>query len=130
MYFGGQIMIERVTSSPGLKQSIHIEETKNRVFDKNTGDQLSSSNTLTQADQNVSGKTEKEQLEKIVDNFNDLIPSHTSLKFELHEKLEKYYVKVIDDKTKEVVKEIPSKKMLDMYAAMKEFLGLMVDEKI
>ncbi len=123
-------MIEKVTSSPRLKQSSYIEETKNRAFDKNTVDQLSSSNALTQADQNVSGRAEKEQLQKIVNNFNELIPTHTSLKFELHEKLEKYYVKVIDDKTKEVVKEIPSKKMLDMYAAMKEFLGLMVDEKI
>jgi flagellar protein FlaG len=29
-----------------------------------------------------------------------------------------------------VVKEIPSKKVLDMYAAMTEFVGLMVDKKI
>lgn len=74
---------------------------------------------------------DKEKLEMIVSSINELMkPSYTSLKFELHEKLDTYYVKVIDDITKEVVREIPSKKMLDMYAAMKEFVGLMVDKKI
>jgi flagellar protein FlaG len=56
--------------------------------------------------------------------------SHTSLKFELHEELNEYYVTLVDDVTQEVVKEIPSKKLLDVYAAMTEFLGLMVDKKI
>lgn len=122
-------MIEKLKSSPLLKQSSNIEDPKNRAFDR-AENQISSPDTLNHSDTNVSIKSEKEQLEKIVENFNNFSPSHTSLKFELHEKLEKYYVKVIDDKTKEIVREIPSKKMLDMYAAMKEFLGLMVDEKI
>ncbi|RDI40114.1 flagellar protein FlaG [Falsibacillus pallidus] len=73
----------------------------------------------------------KEKLEKVINSMNDFVSaSNTHLKFEFHDKLKEYYVTIIDDKTQEVVKEIPSKKMLDMYAAMTEFLGLMVDKKI
>ena len=76
-------------------------------------------------------KPNKEKLDEVIEGINAFMqPSHTSLKFELHEKLNDYYVTVIDDETKEVVREIPSKKMLDMYAAMKEFMGLVIDEKI
>ncbi|MEK4443193.1 MULTISPECIES: flagellar protein FlaG [Niallia] len=76
-------------------------------------------------------KPTKAQLDEVIESMNAFMqPSHTSLKFELHEKLNDYYVTVIDDETQEVVREIPSKKMLDMYAAMKEFMGLAIDEKI
>lgn len=76
-------------------------------------------------------KPNKEQLNEVIESMNAfMLPTHTSLKFELHEELNDYYVTIIDDDTKEVVREIPSKKMLDMYAAMKEFMGLVIDEKI
>ncbi|WP_336990203.1 flagellar protein FlaG [Bacillus infantis] len=76
-------------------------------------------------------EVKKEKLDNIIEGMNEFLqPSNTSLKFELHEKLNEYYVTIVDDITLEVVKEIPSKKMLDMYAAMTEFVGLMVDKKI
>jgi flagellar protein FlaG len=76
-------------------------------------------------------EVKKERLDDIIEGMNEFLqPSNTSLKFELHEKLNEYYVTIVDDITHEVVKEIPSKKMLDMYAAMTEFVGLMVDKKI
>ena len=79
---------------------------------------------------NVNEK-DKAKLEKVVDSMNEFVSaSNTHLKFEFHDKLNEYYVTVVDDSTQEVVKEIPSKKMLDMYAAMTEFLGIMVDKKI
>lgn len=73
----------------------------------------------------------KEEIETVVNSLNDFLqPTHTSLKFQLHDKLNEYYVTIVDDETKEVVKEIPSKKLLDMHAAMAEYLGLLVDKKI
>ncbi|CAM4136642.1 flagellar protein FlaG [Lederbergia lenta] len=86
----------------------------------------------------ILGKTEqtavipKEQVEKIVGGMNDFLKAspHSNLKFEFHEELNEYYVTIVDDITNEVIKEIPPKKMLDMFAAMTEFLGLMVDKKI
>lgn len=73
----------------------------------------------------------KEEVETVIKSMNEFLqPTHTSLKFELHDKLNEYYVTIVDDQTKEVVKEIPSKKLLDMHAAMAEYLGLLVDKKI
>jgi flagellar protein FlaG len=81
--------------------------------------------------QEVGEAITKDQISEIVKKMNDfLTPSKTSLKFQLHEKLQEYYVSVIDERTKEVVREIPPKKLLDVYAAMTEFLGLFVDKKI
>lgn len=72
-----------------------------------------------------------EQVETIVSKLNEFMePVRTNLEFEFHEKLEDYYVKVINRETDEVIREIPPEKMLDMYAEMAEFMGLLVDEKI
>ncbi|QII50829.1 flagellar protein FlaG [Bacillus paralicheniformis] len=69
------------------------------------------------------------QLEKTVRGANNLLePSQVHLQFELHEKLGEYYVKVVDNQTEEVIREIPPKEWLDFYAAMAEFMGLIVDK--
>lgn len=73
----------------------------------------------------------KEKMEDVVNGMNEFMAtSNTHLKFEFHDKLKEYYVTIVDDRTQEVVKEIPAKKMLDMHAAMTEFVGLMVDKKV
>lgn len=73
----------------------------------------------------------KEKMEEVVQGMNDFIqPAKTSIKFVLHDRLNDYYVRVVDDKTNEIIKEIPSSKLLDAYADMMEFVGLLVDRKI
>ncbi|MDA7025530.1 flagellar protein FlaG [Bacillus sp. CLL-7-23] len=84
---------------------------------------------MKQVQQPASNKVSYEQLEKTVQGANKLMePSQVHLKFELHEKLGEYYVKVVDNQTEEVVREIPPKHWLDFYAAMAEFMGLIVDK--
>ena len=76
-------------------------------------------------------EVKKEKMEEVVKGMNDFLqPINTSIKFVLHDKLNDYYVTVVDDATDEVIKEIPSKKLLDTYASMMEFVGLLVDKKI
>ena len=73
----------------------------------------------------------KENVKQVIDSLNKFLePNNTSLKFELHEELNEYYVTIVNDETHEVIREIPSKKILDIYAAMTEFLGFVVDKKI
>lgn len=73
----------------------------------------------------------KSQVETVVEKLNDFFePVTTNLKFQLHEELNEYYVTVINPKTNEVIKEIPSKKILDMYAAMADYMGFLIDKKI
>ncbi|MCM3567016.1 flagellar protein FlaG [Neobacillus mesonae] len=72
----------------------------------------------------------KEKTEKVIESMNDFLKeSNTHLKFQFHDGLQKYYVSIVDDTTNEVIKEIPPKKLLDMYAAMTDYLGLLVDKK-
>lgn len=73
----------------------------------------------------------KEKVEKVIHSMNDFLKeANTHLKFEFHDDLKEYYVTVVDDTTNEVVKEIPSKRLLDMYAAMTDYLGLLVDRTV
>ncbi|EDL63926.1 flagellar protein FlaG [Bacillus sp. SG-1] len=73
----------------------------------------------------------KEDVQQVVKGMNEfLAASNTHIKFEFHDELQEYYVTIVDNKSEEIVKEIPAKKVLDMYAAMTEFVGLMVDKKI
>lgn len=77
------------------------------------------------------GELKKEKVQEIVKSLNDFLqPAHTSLIFKFHEKLNEYYVTIVDDNTNQVIKEIPPKKLLDTYAAMAERLGFLVDRKV
>lgn len=76
-------------------------------------------------------KPQEEEVKKALNDFNKFLSnSNTHLEYEFHEDLEEYYVKLVSDQTKEVIKEIPSKKLLDVHAAIKEYLGVFVDKKI
>ncbi|MDQ0339917.1 flagellar protein FlaG [Caldalkalibacillus uzonensis] len=73
----------------------------------------------------------KEDLEKRIKGLNEFMqPAYKSLRFELHEELDRYFVRLIDLETQEVIREIPPEKLLDMYASMLEYVGLIVDEKV
>ena len=72
-----------------------------------------------------------DKAKKMTESINRFMETtNTNLRFQFHEDLKEYYVTIVDSKTNELVKEIPSKKLMDIYAAMRDFLGLMVDHKI
>lgn len=75
-------------------------------------------------------KHTRADLEREIESLNKFMQSSTThLRFTLHEKLNEYYVQVVSDHDNTVVREIPSKKMMDMVAQMQEMIGLLVDEK-
>ena len=76
-------------------------------------------------------KDEKEKLKEIVESINkSLIPTRTSIQFQLHDKTDTYYVQVVDAMSGEVVREIPPEKMLDLRYAIQKYFGLSIDQKI
>ncbi|MYL54010.1 flagellar protein FlaG [Pontibacillus yanchengensis] len=84
-------------------------------------------------DQNLLQKEalHKDEAHSIVKSLNDFLePTSSEVRFEFHDELEEYYVTVVNKDTDEIIKEIPPKKMLDVYAAMAEFMGFLVDRKI
>ena len=78
--------------------------------------------------------SEKENSEKQVKNavgkINKLLEGEgTHVQYEKHDVLNQMIIKVIDNNTNEVIREIPSKKILDMVAKMCEMAGILVDKK-
>lgn len=69
-------------------------------------------------------------LERAIDKVNHTFEiQNRSLRFKVHERTNEIMVKIIDTETKEVIREIPPEKLLDMFANMLEMAGLLVDER-
>ena len=71
----------------------------------------------------------KEQLKKAVEKINSGQMENSEAVFGIHEETNRVTIKIVDKKTKEVIKELPPEKTLDMIAKVWELAGLMVDEK-
>ncbi len=69
-----------------------------------------------------------EQLKKAVEQLNKSMP-HSEAIFGFHEETNRVTIKIIDKDTKEVIKELPPEKTLDMIAKVWELAGILVDEK-
>lgn len=52
------------------------------------------------------------------------------LRFSIHEESERMQVFVIDNKTQEVIKEIPPEEFLNIVARIQEMVGLLLDERV
>ena len=68
-------------------------------------------------------------IETIEKANKDLVIANRALEFSVHEGTKEIMVKVVDAETKEVIREIPSEKVLDMVASMLERAGILVDER-
>ena len=70
------------------------------------------------------------QLKKAVDDINKrAVDGQSEAVFGINDKTNRNTINIIDKKTKEVIKEFPPEKTLDMIAKVWEMAGLMVDEK-
>ena len=69
-----------------------------------------------------------DKVKKAVDEINKNM-SNSVAQFGIHEGTNRITIKIVDKKTKEVIKELPPEKTLDMIAKAGELAGLMVDER-
>ncbi|HEY4602080.1 MAG TPA: flagellar protein FlaG [Cerasibacillus sp.] len=96
-----------------------------------SGDRAFTKQHNSQTEQYDEKQIHVKDVKKAVNNLNTFIePLQTNLKFQYHEDLNEYYVEVVNPMTEEVIREIPPKKLLDMYAAMADFMGILIDKKI
>lgn len=86
--------------------------------------------TKSTVDTPIEKKLDGKGLKSAVDVANKvLFKNNSHLQFRIHEKTKDVMVKIIDDTTGEVLKEIPPEKMLDMVAKLWEIAGILIDEK-
>ena len=78
--------------------------------------------------QENSGQANTERIKRAVENINKNLKDSEAI-FGIHEKTNRVTIKIVDKETKEVIKELPPEKTLDMIAKAWELAGLLVDEK-
>ena len=83
----------------------------------------------------VRQKVDAEALQEAVHSVNRALEvSNYHLEFKVHEGSGRYQIKVVDSNSKEVLREIPPERILDLAAdirkMMDKILGLLVDETI
>lgn len=73
----------------------------------------------------------QEKVEEAVRSINEFLHTQQkSSKFVFHEGLDKYYVKLVNAETEEIIKEIPPERLLNAFYEMQKLAGMIVDEKI
>lgn len=72
----------------------------------------------------------KESLEKAVEDTNRvLFDQNDRFEFKIHERTGRIMVKLIDNETDEIIKEIPPEKILDLVASIWDLVGILVDKR-
>ena len=69
-----------------------------------------------------------EQIKKAVEQMNKSMFNSEAV-FGIHEGTNRVTIKIVDKDTKEVIKELPPEKTLDMIAKVWEMAGILVDER-
>lgn len=91
-------------------------------------DDIGEQNTLSPE---INSEITTDKMQQVVDSINEIFEINNSeLKFVFHDGLKEYYVQLVNSETEEVVREIPSKKLLDVFYEMQKLVGMIVDEKI
>ena len=72
----------------------------------------------------------REHLEEAIIEANEAIfRGDDHFEFRIHEKTGRYMVKLVDNETDEIIREIPPEKILDLVASIWELVGILVDER-
>lgn len=80
---------------------------------------------LTDEQRQANQEKRKKMMEQVSSALN-----HSVAKFGIHEQTNHITIKIVDKDTKEVIKEIPPEKSLDLMAKRLEMAGVLVDQKL
>ena len=87
---------------------------------------VNESNTEVNAEKKVTEKDVNKAVEKLNKLFED---KGTYVQYEVYGKFHNVSIKIFDEKTNQVIKEIPPKKLVEMVEKLCELAGVLVDEK-
>ena len=133
-----QVVAPVNTEVPEDGQTVNVDETtasvtRSQPEDDKSGEEAGSQQQ-TNAQQQVNTKQtqqKSEQLKKAIAEMNRKINnSNEEAVVGVHEDTNRIMIKIMDKETKEVIKEFPPEKTLDMIAKIWEMAGILVDEKL
>lgn len=111
-----------MTGGTGIRQNTAEPNTSVKTDGERTTDVREESDQMLGA-----GSTS--QIKKAVEEINKKAHNSEAV-FGIHDATNRVTIKIIDKDTKEVLKEYPPEKTLDMIAKVWEVAGLLVDEKL
>lgn len=112
------------TQSNATQEAAQVDNTVNVVAEGQNKNNASN-NSNEQQQQQLSN----EQLKRAVEKLNKNMLTHSEAVFGIHEGTNRVTIKIVDKETKEVLKELPPEKTLDMIAKVWEMAGILVDER-
>lgn len=125
------VKIPTVSAKPEPAE-VKVSEKGQRAEQKNTGaveKNFSGTSNIGSEREKVEMPQGNEAMRKAVEEINKNVKNSEAI-FGFHEKTNRVTIKIIDKKSKEVIKEFPPEKTLDMIAKVWEMAGLMVDQKL
>jgi flagellar protein FlaG len=120
MKIEGSARIPEINSLPGQRERVQT----------GLGKTMPEEHAVEQGQEPKDSFPGEERLIHAIEKSNSDVKWHnTRLQFSIHEKTKQIMVKVIDNETEEVIREIPPEKILNMVGEMLERTGLFVDRK-
>lgn len=110
------------TQSNTTQEAAQVDNTVNVVAEGQSKSNAGSNSNEQQQPSN-------EQLKRAVEQLNKNMVAHSEAVFGIHEGTNRVTIKIVDKDTKEVLKELPPEKTLDMIAKVWEMAGILVDER-
>lgn len=108
--------------------SVAFDPTTVKIQEVQEQDSNSTSSNSNESMYDKQREVSTEQMKKAVENINKNM-SNSEAVFGFHDETNRVTIKIVDKDTKEVIKELPPEKTLDMIAKAWELAGLLVDEK-
>ena len=113
-------------SSESTKAAENVDQAVSIVENSKNKDEAQNQNQNATEERNA--QNELDQIRKAVEKMKKNMP-HSEAVFGIHDGTKRVTIKLIDKDTKEVIKELPPEKTLDMIAKVWEMAGILVDEK-
>lgn len=114
------------SATGGTTQTVENITTPWKAENKNS---LSARNDKDEEQETLVGAGNNTQIRKAVEEINKRAHNSEAV-FGIHDATNRVMIKIVDKDTKEVLKEYPPEKTLDMIAKVWEVAGLLVDEKM
>lgn len=116
------------------RQTVYVDDTTASVTQIQPQDEKDGSDgngNQQQQQAAMNSQATPEQLKKMIAEMNKKINnSNEEAVFGVHEDTNRIMIKILDKDTKEVIKEFPPEKTLDMIAKIWEMAGILVDERM
>ena len=141
MAYQAQTAVKTQTAAPvntdvtGDVQTVNVDNTtaavvETRPQDEKNGSEGNGSKQQQAAMSSQQNQAMPDQLKKAIAEMNKKINNtNEEAVFGVHEETNRVMIKIVGKETKEVVKEFPPEKTLDMIAKLWEMAGILVDEK-